>query len=326
MDELDLYWLPNLINGIPKKSQRESYGKVLQLIGKDERVVVLDADLSSSTHTAMFGSLYPSRFFNMGISENNMIGVAAGLASTGLIPFASSFAVFATGRDYDFVRQSVCYSNQNVKIVATHAGLTVGEDGATHQMLEDLGLMSGLPNMIVISPADAPETEGAVKFLYDYKGPAYMRLSREKLPIIHENDNFQFNKIEILREGDDVTIAATGIMVFAALKASDYLKIKGIDASVLNVSTIKPIDSQTIEKFARKTGLIITSEEHSIYNGLGSRVAETVSERYPVPVLRHGVQDKFGESGKAWEVMDKYMLNPYGIVKMVERGMEVKSR
>ncbi len=324
MNDSSLTWLPELINSVPRKSQREGYGKVLQRIGEDERVVVLDADLSTSTHTSMFGSKFPDRFFNMGISENNMMGTAAGLASTGMIPFVSSFAVFATGRAYDFVRQSICYSNQNVKIVATHAGLTVGEDGATHQMLEDIGLMCGLPNMVVLSPADAPETEAAVEFLYNFKGPAYMRLSREKLPVLHENNSFQFNKIEVLREGEDVTVAATGVMVYAALKAAEYLKGKGIDVSVLNVSTIKPIDSDTLVKFAKKTGLFITSEEHSIYNGLGSRVSEVLSENYPVPVFRHGMPDKFGESGTAWEVMDKYMLNPLGIVKTIEKGMEAK--
>ncbi len=326
MTNHELTWLPNLINSVERKSQRESYGKTLIKLGEDQRVVVLDADLSTSTHTSMFGNKYKDRFFNMGIAENNMIGVAAGLASTGMIPFASSFAVFATGRDYDFVRQSVCYSNQNVKIVATHAGLTVGEDGATHQMIEDLGLMSGLPNMIVISPADAPETEGAVEFLYRYRGPAYMRLSREKVPVVHNESNFQFKKIEILRDGDDVAIIATGIMVHAALVAADYLKNEGVDAAVLNASTIKPIDAETILKYARKTGLIITSEEHSILNGLGSRVSEVVSENYPTIVIRHGVPDVFGESGSAWELMDKYMLNPLGIVKKVEQGLEVRKR
>jgi len=326
MTNHELTWLPDLINSVERKSQRESYGKTLVRLGEDQRVVVLDADLSTSTHTSMFGNKFKERFFNMGISENNMIGVAAGLASTGLIPFASSFAVFATGRDYDFVRQSVCYSNQNVKIVATHAGLTVGEDGATHQMIEDLGLMSGLPNMTVISPADAPETEGAVEFLYEFRGPAYMRLSREKVPVVHQDKNFQFKKLEVLKDGDDVTIIATGIMVYAAMVAADYLKHKGLDVAVLNASTIKPIDSETILKYARKTGLIITSEEHNIINGLGSRVSEIVSENYPSVVIRHGVPDVFGESGSAWELMDKYMLNPLGIVRKIEQGLEVRKK
>ncbi len=320
----ELRWLPDLINGLEKKSVREAYGNTLVSIGSDRNVVVLDADLSTSTHTSMFQKKYPDRFFNVGISENNMMGMAAGLSWTGKKVFVSSFAIFATGRAYDFVRQSVCYADSDVRIVATHAGLTVGEDGATHQMLEDIGLMSGLPRMRVLVPSDAAETEQIVRYVYENRGPFYVRLSREKVPVVHGNESFKFGRAETISDGDDVTIVATGILVMAAKIAASYLKKKGISARVLNMSTIKPLDAEGIVKAARETGRIITAEEHSIYNGLGSRVSEVVAERYPVPVRRLGVNDTFGESGKSWELMDKYGLNPAGIVNGVEELLKVK--
>jgi len=325
MVDIELTWLPELINKVERKSQREAYGKTITLLGKDKNVVVLDADLSSSTYTNLFQKSYPDRFFNMGIAENNMMGVAAGLAQSGMNVFASSFAVFATGRAYDLIRQSVCYAESNVKIVATHAGLTVGEDGATHQMLEDLGLMSGLPGMKVFSPSDAPETEEIINYVYENKGPAYVRLSREKVPVVHTGNSFIFGKNEVLEDGDDVTIVATGIMTYAATVAARKLKSVGVSARVLNMSTVKPVDKDSIIKAAKETGKIVTAEEHSVYNGVGSRVAEVTSENYPVPVLRLGVYDKFGESGNAWELMDKYNLNPLGIVKKVEEIMKVRA-
>ncbi len=325
MADEEMTWLPSLINKVEKRSQREAYGKTISELGKDKSVVVLDADLSSSTHTNLFQKSYPDRFFNMGIAENNMIGVASGLAQSGMNVFASSFAVFATGRAYDLIRQSVCYAESNVKIVATHAGLTVGEDGATHQMLEDLGLMTGLPGMKVFSPADAPETEEIIHYVYENKGPAYVRLSREKVPLIHSGKSFTFGKNEVLEDGDDVTIVATGILTFAAIIAAKKLKNNGISARVMNMSTVKPVDRVSIIKAARETGRIVTAEEHSVYNGIGSRVAEVTSEEYPVPVSRLGVYDKFGESGNAWELMDKYELNPLGIVKKVEEIMKVRA-
>jgi len=321
----ELTWLPDLINRIEKKSVREAYGNALVSVGQDRNVVVLDADLSTSTHTAMFQKKYPERFFNVGISENNMMGVASGLSWTGKKVFASSFAVFATGRAYDFIRQSICYANSDVRIVASHSGLTVGEDGATHQMLEDIGLMSGLPNMKVIVPADAYETEQVVKYIYENRGPFYVRISREKVPVIDGLPEFKFGKAQTIVDGEDVSILATGILVSAAKIAASYLKSKGISARVLNVSTIKPIDRDAIIKAARETGRIVTAEEHSIYNGLGSRVCETVAEGYPARVERVGVEDVFGESGKSWELMDKYGLNPLGIVKKVEKLMRVTS-
>ncbi len=319
----ELSWLPDLINKLDKKSVREAYGSTLVSIGMDKNVVVLDADLSTSTHTSMFQKKYPDRFFNVGISENNMMGVASGLSWTGKKVFVSSFAIFATGRAYDFVRQSVCYADSDVRIVATHAGLTVGEDGATHQMLEDIGLMSGLPRMRVLVPADARETEQIIRYVYENRGPFYVRLSREKVPVIHDSDTFRYGKAETITDGDDVTIMATGILVAAAKIASNHLKQVGISARVLNMATIKPIDRDSVVKAARETGRIVTAEEHSIYNGLGSRVSEVVTESYPVQVKRLGVNDTFGESGKSWELMDKYSLNPMGIVNSVEEIMKV---
>ena len=319
----ELSWLPDLINKLDKKSVREAYGSTLVSIGMDKNVVVLDADLSTSTHTSMFQKKYPDRFFNVGISENNMMGVASGLSWTGKKVFVSSFAIFATGRAYDFVRQSVCYADSDVRIVATHAGLTVGEDGATHQMLEDIGLMSGLPRMRVLVPADARETEQIIRYVYENRGPFYVRLSREKVPVVHDSDTFRYGKAETITDGDDVTIMATGILVAAAKVASNHLKQGGISARVLNMATIKPIDRDSVVKAARETGRIVTAEEHSIYNGLGSRVSEVVTESYPVQVKRLGVNDTFGESGKSWELMDKYSLNPMGIVNSVEEIMKV---
>ena len=323
MTSNELSWLPNLINKLDKKSVREAYGNTLVSIGSDKNVVVLDADLSTSTHTSMFQKKYPDRFFNVGISENNMMGVASGLSWTGKKVFVSSFAIFATGRAYDFVRQSVCYADSDVRIVATHAGLTVGEDGATHQMLEDIGLMSGLPRMRVLVPADARETEQIIRYVYENRGPFYVRLSREKVPVVHDSDTFKYGKAETITDGDDVTIMATGILVAAAKVASNHLKQGGISARVLNMATIKPIDRDSVVKAARETGRIVTAEEHSIYNGLGSRVSEVVTESYPVQVKRLGVNDTFGESGKSWELMDKYSLNPMGIVNSVEEIMKV---
>lgn len=323
MTSNELTWLPELINELERKSPRIAYGNTLVSIGDDRNVVVLDADLSTSTQTVMFQKKHPERFFNMGISENNMIGVASGISWTGKRVFVSSFANFATGRAYDFVRQSICYADSDVRIVATHAGLTVGEDGATHQILEDIGLMSGLPRMRVLVPADALETEQIVRYVYENRGPFYIRLSREKVPDVHQRETFKFGKGEIILDGDDLTVFATGIMVMAAKIASSYLKSKGISARVVNIATIKPLDREIILKAARETGRLLTAEEHSIYNGLGSRVSEVVAETYPTLVQRIGVNDSFGESGKSWELMDKYGLNPLHIVKKAEEMVGV---
>ena len=298
-----------------KESQREAYGVTLQEIGKDDRIVVLDADLSSSTHTYMFSKLYPERFFNMGIQEQNEMGVAAGLARSGKIVYASTFAVFATGRAYDVIRQSIAYTNLNVKIVATHGGLTVGEDGATHQALEDIGIMSGLPNMRVIVPGDAPETKRVIREIMDIEGPFYVRLSREKVPSLLKEFGFELGKAIVMKEGSDLTIISTGITLSIAMEASSKLKDMGIDSSVIHMPSIKPIDRDIIIKYSRLTGKIITIEEHSIYNGLGSRVSEIVAEDGSARVRRIGVNDTFGESGPGWELLKKYGISSDHIIE-----------
>ncbi|NLM06039.1 MAG: transketolase family protein [Tissierellia bacterium] len=300
------------------KAARDAYGEALKELAKKERVVVLDADLSGSTKTSEFKKVCPERFFNMGIAEQNMMGTAAGLAASGKIPFASTFAVFATGRAYEIIRNSICYPNLNVKVVATHAGLTVGEDGASHQMLEDISLMRGLPNMTVISPADYNETITAIKAVAEMEGPVYVRLGRSKVPVVTDG-KFEIGKATTLKEGNDITIAATGVMVSRALGAHDILKEKGISARVINFSTIKPIDTGAIIKAAKETRGIITAEEHNIIGGLGSAVAEVLSENYPTRLKRIGVKDSFGRSGDGFELLDYYGL---GVKDIVEAAME----
>ncbi|MDP8011572.1 MAG: transketolase family protein [Thermoplasmata archaeon] len=302
------------------ESQRVAYGETLLEIGEDEKIVVLDADLSSSTHTIMFGNKYKERFFNMGIQEQNEVGVAAGLARSGKIVFASSFAVFIVGRAYDIIRQSIAYTNLNVKIVATHAGLTVGEDGATHQMLEDIGIMSGLPNFRVIAPADAPETRKVIKKIAYMDGPFYVRLSREKVPTLLNDYEFELGKGILFKDGHDLTIISTGITLSIAVDAANDLKAKGIDAAVIHMPTLKPIDSELVSKYAKNTGKVITVEEHSIYNGLGSRVAEIIAEHGTAKLKRIGVMDQFGESGPGWALLEKYGISKENIIK---KSMEI---
>ncbi|WP_394897333.1 transketolase family protein, partial [Clostridium paraputrificum] len=279
---------------------REAYGKALAaLANTNENVVVLDADLSKSTKTADFKAVAPERFFNMGIAEGNMMGVAAGLSTCGKIPFVSTFAMFAAGRAFEQIRNSICYPKLNVKVCATHAGLTVGEDGASHQAIEDISLMRSVPNMVVINPADDIETEAAIKAVAEMEGPCYVRLGRMAVSRVNDETNYNFviGKGITLAEGNDVAIIGTGIMVEAALEAKEELAKEGINARVINIHTIKPIDEELIIKAAKETGVIVTAEEHSIIGGLGSAVAEVVSEKCPVPVLRVGVKDTFGESG-----------------------------
>ena len=296
---------------------REAYGEALKKLGSmNKDVVVLDADLSGSTKTAVFKKEYPDRFFNIGIAEQNLMGTAAGLSTAGKIPFASTFSVFATGRAFEIIRNSICYPKLNVKIAATHAGLTVGEDGATHQSVEDISLMRSLPNMVVLNPADGVEAEKCIMKAAEYKGPVYIRLGRSKVPtIFDENYNFEIGKGVLLKDGSDATIIATGIMVSKALEASEMLEKEGKSIRVINMSTIKPIDSDIIIKAAKETKKIITVEEHSIIGGLGSAVAEVLSENYPVPLKRIGINDTFGESGKADDVLEKYGLTVENIVK-----------
>jgi transketolase len=299
---------------------REAYGKALvELGGKNRNVVVLDADLSKSTKTAEFQKAYPDRFFNIGISEQDMMGTAAGLATCGKIPFASSFAIFATGRAYEQIRNSIGYPKLNVKIAATHAGITVGEDGATHQSIEDISLMRGIPNMVVINPSDAEETRQAILAAADHDGPVYIRLGRMSVPDIHdENYKFELGKGEMLREGKDIAIIATGIMVSIALEAADKLKEEGINATIVNIHTIKPIDRELIVKVAKQTGKVITAEEHSIIGGLGSAVCEVLSEEYPVKVKRVGINDTFGQSGTPKELLKYYNLTFQNIANVVK--------
>ncbi len=303
------------------ESLRDMYGEKLVELGKKHSdIVVLDSDLSSSTKTGAFGKEFPGRFFNMGISEQSMVTTAAGMALSGLKPFVSTFAIFLT-RTYEQIRQSVCYNNINVKFVVTHAGITVGEDGATHQMVEDIGLMSGLPNMKVIVPADSVETSSVMDYLVEKtKTPYYVRLSREKFPVINE-DGYEFRegKNTVIRDGSDLTIFASGSMLSFALQAAENLKELAIDTAVINVSSIKPIDRANILEYAKKTGHFVTAEEHSIFNGLGSRVCEVASEEYPVPVVRVGMKDSFGKSGKSWDLFDYFHM---GVSDIVAAGVK----
>ncbi len=301
---------------------RDAYGETLkELGGINKDIVVLDADLSGSTKTAMFKKEYPDRFFNVGIAEQNLLGTAAGLAAAGKIPFASTFAMFATGRAFEIIRNSVCYPNLNVKIAATHAGLTVGEDGATHQALEDISIMRSLPNMMVLSPCDAVETRQCILKAAEHNGPVYIRLGRAKAPVIlDENYEFEIGKAIELKAGQDVTIIATGVMVEKAIAASESLLEEGIGARVINMASIKPIDQEIIIKAAKETKGIVTVEEHSIIGGLGSAVSEVIVENYPTTVKIMGTKDVFGESGKGPELLDKYGLS---VEKIIEKVKEI---
>lgn len=305
---------------------RQSYGEALRDLGAEyPNLVVLDADLAGATKTGMFKKAYPDRFFDCGIAEGNMMGIAAGLSTTGLIPFCSTFAMFAAGRAYEQVRNSIGYPHLNVKIGATHAGISVGEDGASHQCLEDLALMRVIPGMTVMCPADDVEARKAVKAALDFEGPVYLRFGRAAVPVINDPDEkFEIGKGKVLREGSDVTVVATGICVHAALEAADRLKADGIDAEVINICTIKPLDKELITASAKKTGRVVTAEEHSIIGGLGGAVAECLAESCPTRMYRIGVRDRFGESGPAAELIHKYELDAEGIYKQVRAFMEAK--
>ncbi|MBI3813712.1 MAG: transketolase family protein [Nitrospinae bacterium] len=305
---------------------RDVYGDVLIELGTvNKDIVVLDADLASSTRTSKFAKKFPDRFFNMGVSEQDMMGTAAGLASAGKIPFCSTFAVFATGRAWEQIRQSICLPKLNVKIVATHGGITVGEDGASHHSTEDIALMRVLPNMTVIVPADGYEAGAAIRTAVKYNGPVYIRLSREKFPVIYpETHEFEIGKANVFRDGEDVTIIAAGLMAHAAMEAADDLRKDGLSAGIINMSTIKPIDSNAILTAARKSGAIVTVEEHSIIGGLGSAVAEVISENEPVLLKRIGINDKFGMSGRPAELLEHYGLTKDAIKKAVYNIVEKK--
>ena len=310
---------------VKKIATRESYGETLVELGAEhEEIVVLDADLAAATKTGLFQAAYPERFINCGIAESNMIGVAAGLAAAGKVPFASSFAMFAAGRAYEQVRNSVGYPHLNVKIGATHAGISVGEDGATHQCNEDIALMRAIPGMVVITPADDIEARAAVKAAYEYVGPVYLRFGRLAVPVINDGADYKFEigKGVTLREGSDCSIIATGLCVSEALAAADTLAEQGIHAEVINIHTIKPLDEELVVKTAKKTGRVFTVEEHSIIGGLGAAVAETLGEKCPTKITRIGVNDVFGESGPAKELLHKYGLDAEGIANRILREMK----
>ncbi len=305
---------------------REAYGKALAEFAKSYDFVVLDADLSEATKTIIFKKEYPNRFFDCGIAEGNMMGVAAGIASTGKTVFASSFAMFAAGRAFEQVRNIIGYPHLNVKIGATHAGITVGEDGATHQCNEDMALMRTIPGMVVLNPADAVESRAVVEAALKHSGPVYMRFGRLAVPTIFDKDNYKFEigKGQVLSEGTDVTIVATGLMTSIALEANELLKNYNISARIVNMPSIKPIDDKLICESAAKTGVIVTCEEHSIIGGLGSAVAETVCEKCPVPVVRVGVNDTYGRSGKAKELIPVFGLAAENIVEKVKYAITLK--
>ena len=305
-----------------KIATRQSYGEALAQLGeKNSRVVVLDADLSSATKTNIFAERFSDRFINVGIAEQNLMGTAAGLAAYGKIPFVSTFAVFAAGRAYDQIRNSICYPKLNVKICATHAGLTVGEDGATHQMLEDLSLMRTLPNMTVICPSDDTQTRWIIEGVSKIEGPVYIRLARAATPVIYEkNQKFEIGKMIQLGEGTDATVFATGVMVAESLKAQEELAKEGIHIRVVDVHTIKPIDREMIVKCAKETKKIITIEDHSIIGGLGSSICEVLSEEYPTKVVRMGMKDQFGRSGKAEQLLEYFKMDSQSIVEEVKKS------
>ena len=302
-----------------KKATRQSYGEALLELGKEnENIVVLDADLSTATKTILFAKEFPNRFFDMGIAEQDMLATAAGFSTSGKIPYTSTFAVFAAGRAYDQIRNSICYPKLNVKICATHSGITVGEDGATHQMLEDISLMRTLPNMTVMCTSDDVQTKWAVREISKIAGPVYLRLSRMETPIIYEeNQKFEIGKAIQIGEGTDATIIATGDVVAEAIKAKEELEIKGINVRVLDIHTIKPIDKQLIVKCAKETKKIITREDHNIIGGLGSAVCEVLAEEYPCKVTRMGIKDTFGKSGKAGELMKYFEITAEDIIKNI---------
>ncbi len=309
-----------------KIATREAYGKALAELGEQYDFVVLDADLAAATKTGIFKKKFPERFFDCGIAEGNMMAVAAGLAAAGKTPFVSSFAMFAAGRAFEQVRNTVGYPHLNVKIGATHAGITVGEDGATHQCNEDIALMRTIPGMVIINPADAVEARAAVEAALLYEGPVYLRFGRYAVPVINDADTYRFEmgKGVQMREGSDVTFVVSGILVDMALQAADTLAAEGISARVINIHTIKPLDKEIVRKAAAETGAIVTGEEHSVIGGLGSAVAEAVAESCPVPVLRVGVQDQYGRSGSVPALLELYGLTPANLVEKAKAAIALK--
>jgi transketolase len=310
-----------------KCATRDAYGAALKQLGTRDDILVLDADLAKATKTITFKKEFPEKFIDCGIAEGNMMGVAAGLATTGYTVFASSFAMFAAGRAFEQVRNSIAYPNLNVKIGATHAGISVGEDGASHQCCEDIALMRSIPNMVIINPADDVEAMAAVHAAVDHEGPVYMRFGRLAVPRVNNEDyKFELGKGVLLKDGKDVTIVATGLMVNEALIAAETLKAEGIDARVINIHTIKPIDKDILVAAAKETGAIVTAEEHSVIGGLGSAVSEALAEEYPVPVVKLGVNDTFGKSGPALELLKIFGLDAENIVIKAKKAIELKNK
>ena len=306
---------------VKKIATRESYGNALVELGAEhDNLIVLDADLAAATKTGVFKKAYPDRHIDCGIAECNMMGIAAGLSTTGIVPFASTFAMFAAGRAFEQVRNSIGYPHLNVKIGATHAGISVGEDGATHQCNEDIALMRTIPGMVILNPADDVEAKACVKAAYEYNGPVYLRFGRLAVPVINDRPDYKFElgKGVVLREGKDVTIVATGLCVSSALEAAEKLAADGIDAKVINIHTIKPLDEELIAAAAKETGRVVTVEEHSVIGGLGSAVCDALAEKCPVPVKKIGVQDVFGESGPAVALLAKYKLDGEGVYEQVK--------
>lgn len=306
---------------VKKIATRESYGNALVELAKEhDNVVVLDADLAAATKTGIFKKANPDKFFDCGIAEANMMGIAAGLSTTGKVPFASTFAMFAAGRAYEQIRNEIGYPHLNVKIGATHAGISVGEDGATHQCNEDIALMRTIPGMVVMCPADDVEAKAAVRAAVEYDGPVYIRFGRAAVPVINDTPDYKFEigKGTVVREGTDVTIVATGICVDSALGAAEKLAAEGISAEVINICTIKPLDEDIIIKSAKKTGKVVTAEEHSVIGGLGSAVCDALCKSYPTPVYKIGMQDCFGESGSAAALVQKYKLDAQGVYEQVK--------
>jgi len=310
-----------------KQATRDAYGKALVALGAENLdIVVLDADLSKSTKTADFAKHYPERFFNMGIAEQNLMGTAAGLATAGKIPFASTFAIFATGRAFEQIRNSIAYPKLNVKIAATHAGITVGEDGGSHQAIEDIAIMRSVPNMTVLVPADGEETRQVIKAAAQYKGPVYIRMGRLDVPLLFGEDyQFEIGKANVLRDGSDVAIMANGIMVALAMEAAEELSLAGISVSVVNVASVKPLDVSTLVQVAQKTKAVVSAEEHNIIGGLGSAIAEVLAENAPTPMVRVGLKDTFGESGRPLELLEKYGLTKAALIKAVHEVLAKKN-
>ena len=313
---------------IIKKATRDGYGEALIELGNlHDDFIVLDADLAAATKTGAFKKVFPERFYNCGIAEQNMMSIAAGVAATGKKVFASSFAMFAAGRAFEQVRNAIGYPHLNVKVCATHAGISVGEDGATHQCNEDIALMRTIPDMVIINPADAVEAKKAIEALYDYEGPAYVRLGRLAVPVFNDDDyTFEIGKAKIVKEGTDVTIIATGLLVNEAIMAHELLSAEGISAEIINMATIKPLDTDTVLASAKKTGTIVTAEEHSVVGGLGSAVSEYLSEVCPTPVIRVGVRDEFGYSGPANDLLDKFGLRAKDLAEAAKKAIQMKQK